>query len=101
MNPSVLPQANGFSFHVPPPAIEQPPQIFGGFSTDGSPHPPHLSGPIFGDDSGMLLSDEGFDHNDPKRRRIARVRYTCMCMEKWKKCANINSRLAICAARKK
>ena len=76
MNPPVLPQANGFSFHVPPPhTVEQPPQIFGGYSADGSSLPPTLSGQIFGDDPGLLLGDEGLDHNDPKRRRIARVQY--------------------------
>lgn len=76
MNPPVLPQASGFSFHVPPPhAVEQPPQIFGGFSADGTSLPPALPGPIFGDDPSLLLGEEGLDHNDPKRRRIARVCY--------------------------
>ena len=101
MNPSVLPQANGFSFHVPPPATEHPPQIFGGYSTDGSPLPPNLSGPIFGDDSGMLLSDEGLDHNDPKRRRIARVYDTYTYRVRRKTTANIETRPAICAVRRK
>jgi hypothetical protein len=48
---------------------QQPPQIFGAYTSDGSPIAPSLpGGNYFGD-----LNDGGFDENDPKRRRIARV----------------------------
>jgi hypothetical protein len=49
---------------------QQPPQIFGGYNSDGTPLPATLSaGAYFGD-----LNDGSIDENDPKRRRIARVR---------------------------
>ena len=54
-----------------PPLMNQPPQIFGGYTEHGIPihHlPPDLVGaPMFGDHS--LLEDS----NEAKRRRIARV----------------------------
>ncbi len=49
---------------------QQPPQIFGAYASDGTPIPASLPpGSYFGD-----LNDGGLDENDPKRRRIARVR---------------------------
>lgn len=49
---------------------QQPPQIFGGYNSDGTPLPATLPpGAYFGD-----LNDGSIDENDPKRRRIARVR---------------------------
>jgi hypothetical protein len=56
------------AFDVPG-TLNQPPQIFGGFNSDGSPAPPVLPGPIFQDHGDVGSADE----NDPKRRRIARV----------------------------
>ena len=52
-----------------PPLMNPPPQIFGGYSTDGlsSMNMQDLSQPIFGDGS---LMDESIE---AKRRRIARV----------------------------
>lgn len=48
----------------------QPPQIFGAYNPDGTPIPASLPpGAYFGD-----YNDGGVDENDPKRRRIARVR---------------------------
>jgi hypothetical protein len=50
-------------------AAQQPPQIFGTYH-DGSPMAPMpYQGAYFGDGT-----DAGLDDNDPKRRRIARVR---------------------------
>ncbi|KIV85314.1 hypothetical protein PV11_01019 [Exophiala sideris] len=59
---------------------QQPPQIFGGYNTDGTPIPASLPpGAYFGD-----LNDGSIDENDPKRRRIARA---CdMCRKKKIKC---------------
>ena len=49
---------------------QQPPQMFGGYNPDGSPMPPVLPpGNYFSDGLDM------YDENDPKRRRIARVRF--------------------------
>jgi hypothetical protein len=56
---------------APPPLINQPPQIFGGYTEHGMPlhHlPPELTAQMFGDPSGLLD-----DANEAKRRRIARV----------------------------
>jgi hypothetical protein len=53
-----------------PGIVNQPPQIFGGFNSDGTPAPPVLTGPIFQDHGDVGSADD----NDPKRRRIARVR---------------------------
>jgi hypothetical protein len=53
-----------------PGIVNQPPQIFGGFNADGSPAAPTLPGPIFQDHGDTGSADD----NDPKRRRIARVR---------------------------
>jgi hypothetical protein len=52
-----------------PGIVNQPPQIFG-FNADGSPAAPTLPGPIFQDHGDTGSADD----NDPKRRRIARVR---------------------------
>lgn len=50
---------------------QHPPQVFGAYNPDGTPIPPTLPlGPYFGD-----LNDGLVDENDPKRRRIARVRH--------------------------
>lgn len=54
---------------APPPLINQPPQIFGGYTQDGIPiqHlPPEIAAQMFPD---TLLDDA----NEAKRRRIARV----------------------------
>jgi hypothetical protein len=55
-----------------PGIANQPPQIFGGLNPDGSPAQPVLSGPLFQDYGDVGSADD----NDPKRRRIARVRAT-------------------------
>ncbi|KXJ92683.1 fungal-specific transcription factor domain-containing protein [Microdochium bolleyi] len=74
---------NAGSFHIPgmapPPLINQPPQIFGGYGHDGMPlMPPDIAAQLGFDPS---LFD---DVNDPKRRRIARA---CdMCRKKKIKC---------------
>ena len=50
-------------------ATQQPPQIFGAYDHNGSPlGPMGYQGAYFGE------SLDGLDENDPKRRRIARVR---------------------------
>ncbi|KAH0562606.1 hypothetical protein GP486_002712 [Trichoglossum hirsutum] len=65
-----------------PPLMNPPPQIFGGYNSDGSPIPATLPGPIFSHGHISMGSDDG--HNDPKRRRIARA---CdMCRKKKIKC---------------
>ncbi|KAH0542897.1 hypothetical protein FGG08_002757 [Glutinoglossum americanum] len=65
-----------------PPLMNPPPQIFGGYTSDGSPIPATLPGPIFPHGQTSMGSDDG--HNDPKRRRIARA---CdMCRKKKIKC---------------
>ncbi|KEY69899.1 hypothetical protein S7711_06454 [Stachybotrys chartarum IBT 7711] len=74
-------------FHIPgmqapPPMMNPPPQIFGGFSPDGLPSMPHLppdlSAHMFPD---SILLDES---SEAKRRRIARA---CdMCRKKKIKC---------------
>lgn len=54
-----------------PSLINQPPQIFGGYTHDGLPlqHlPPDLTAQMFGDPNALLD-----DANEAKRRRIARV----------------------------
>lgn len=62
-------------FQIPgmaPSIVHQPPRIFGGYGPDGMQVPqlhPDLAAHMF-TDSAMLLDDS----NDPKRRRIARVR---------------------------
>ena len=58
-----------------PSLINQPPQIFGGYTHDGMPlqHlPPDLTAQMFGDPNGLLD-----DANEAKRRRIARVSPGC------------------------
>ena len=52
-----------------PTIANPPPTIFGAYNHDGTPIPPVLSGPIFGDHGDVGSADD----NDPKRRRIARV----------------------------
>ena len=70
----------GLEFDIPP-IMNQPPQIFGAYNADGSPIPPVLNDQVFGDPN-----DGSFDDiNDPKRRRIARVRL--------RHCRNYESRL--------
>lgn len=55
------------NFEIPT-ILNPPPTIFGGYNPDGTPIPPALPGPVFGDvDLGSA------DDNDPKRRRIARA----------------------------
>lgn len=49
--------------------MNQPPQIFGAYTSDGSPIPPVLTDSMFGD----LHDGSADDANDAKRRRIARV----------------------------
>lgn len=59
----------------PPPLVNQPPQIFGSYSADGSPIQAQLPGNLFDDGLGLGPQDGGDDgQGDPKRRRIARVR---------------------------
>ncbi|KAK7531764.1 fungal-specific transcription factor domain-containing protein [Phyllosticta citribraziliensis] len=68
----------------PPPLVNQPPQIFGNYNPDGSPVPPHLSGPLFDDSMAMAPGDDGDGQGEHKRRRIARA---CdMCRKKKIKC---------------
>jgi hypothetical protein len=62
----------------PPPLLNPPPQIFGGYTPDGLPLqqlPPELAAQMFGDHG---LMD---DTNEAKRRRIARVR--CPWVQAW------------------
>ncbi|KAK2603769.1 hypothetical protein QQS21_004054 [Conoideocrella luteorostrata] len=75
----------GFQMHgmPPPPLMNQPPQIFGGYSTEGLPNvpqmPPDLAAHMF-PDAHLLMEDS----NEAKRRRIARA---CdMCRKKKIKC---------------
>ncbi|KAI9717736.1 MAG: hypothetical protein M1812_004465 [Candelaria pacifica] len=64
-----------------PPLVNPPPQIFGGFTSNGSPITASLPGPIFTEDEGSLGIEES---NEAKRRRIARA---CdMCRKKKIKC---------------
>ncbi|EOD52706.1 putative fungal specific transcription protein [Neofusicoccum parvum UCRNP2] len=69
----------------PPPLVNQPPQIFGSYSADGSPIQAQLPGNLFDDGLGLGPQDGGDDgQGDPKRRRIARA---CdMCRKKKIKC---------------
>jgi hypothetical protein len=69
--------SNGIHYFGASPLANAPRRVFGSFSADGSPVPPHNAIPpgIFADDLsgyGMDDGDHG-DHGDPKRRRIARV----------------------------
>ncbi|KAI9737576.1 MAG: hypothetical protein M1834_009731 [Cirrosporium novae-zelandiae] len=75
------PMQEGGDFEIPP-LRNQPPQIFGGVDSDGSPLiPTSLPGPIFTDDQRPSQNEDG---NDAKRRRIARA---CdMCRKKKIKC---------------
>lgn len=85
MDSSPVNQGNGLNFLAPPPpAVNQPPMIFGSYSADGSPVPASLSAPIFTDDGASMGMDDGADQGDAKRRRIARA---CdMCRKKKIKC---------------
>jgi hypothetical protein len=58
---------------MPPPLLNQPPQIFGAYGPDGLPALSHYSHDLAAHmfpDSSMLLDDT----NEAKKRRIARVR---------------------------
>ncbi|KAJ9659351.1 hypothetical protein H2201_007376 [Coniosporium apollinis] len=85
MDSSPVNQSSGLNFLAPPPpAVNQPPMIFGSYSADGSPVPASLSAPIFTDDGASMAMEDGADQGDPKRRRIARA---CdMCRKKKIKC---------------
>lgn len=61
--------SDAYGFDMPSNLMSQPPQIFGAYNPDGSPAQAALSGSIFGDNEAGSM-----DENDPKRRRIARVR---------------------------
>lgn len=64
-----------------PPVLNPPPTVFGGYTSDGSPIPPSLPGPIFAHD---VAAQSIEDANEAKRRRIARA---CdMCRKKKIKC---------------
>ncbi|OJD19708.1 hypothetical protein AJ78_00331 [Emergomyces pasteurianus Ep9510] len=68
----------GFDMNM---VVNQPPQIFGAYNTDGSPITPSLQGPVFSEDQ---LTGNMEESNDAKRRRIARA---CdMCRKKKIKC---------------
>jgi hypothetical protein len=57
----------------PPPILNQPPQIFGGYGPDGLPNVPQMPSDLAAHmfaDAHLLMEDT----NDAKRRRIARVR---------------------------
>lgn len=54
-----------------------PPQIFGNFTTDGSALTPALSQDFFPDPSAPFGYDDHQDSSDPKRRRIARACDAC------------------------
>ncbi|KZF24167.1 fungal-specific transcription factor domain protein [Xylona heveae TC161] len=72
---------DGMTPQATTPLMNPPPQVFGRFTPGGSPISPVLSGPIFPQDASAQTSDE---HNDGKRRRIARA---CdMCRKKKIKC---------------
>lgn len=73
MNPSVNDPSNAINYFGASPLNNAPRRVFGSFSGDGSPIPPHaLPAGMFTDDlSGYGLDDS--EHGDPKRRRIARV----------------------------
>ncbi len=72
MDHSTLPPGTDLNFHQPPPLLNPPPRIFGSLSANGSPLQANFPGPFFPDD-GALLGDDGGEHSDAKRRRIARV----------------------------
>jgi len=68
----------GAGYHFSSSLSNQPPQVFGSFSIDGSPSTRNLGTPIFADDVTALLGEDGLDHGgDPKRRRIARACDMC------------------------
>lgn len=57
----------------PPPIMNQPPQIFGGYGPDGLPNAPQIPADLAAHmfpDTHLLMEDT----NEAKRRRIARVR---------------------------
>lgn len=85
MDSSPLNQSNGLNFLAPPPpAVNQPPIIFGDYSADGSPIAASLSAPLFTDDGASMGMEDSADQGDAKRRRIARA---CdMCRKKKIKC---------------
>ena len=63
------PQQEETAFELPQ-LSNPPPQIFGGYNTDGSAVAAQLPGPLFTDDQAQLSVEE---NNEAKRRRIARV----------------------------
>ena len=63
-------QPNG-SYDLPP-IVNPPPQFFGGNGTQASPTLPTFD---FNDNLEGQDQEGGHDDNDPKRRRIARVRF--------------------------
>jgi hypothetical protein len=97
MMESLRHDANGYQMphNMPaPPLMNPPPQIFGGYGNDGLPMQPNM-GDMFGD--GTLLDES----NEAKRRRIARVGWSCndMHVRSWQSLTC--NRLAICVGRKK
>jgi len=52
--------------------MHTPPQIFGGMNGENNMFTSSLGGQFHSEDDNYGFED-GFDHNDPKRRRIARV----------------------------
>lgn len=62
--------------------LSQPPQIFGNYPSDGPPVTPTLPTDLFTETAGFGIQDgihdfETHDHNDPKRRRIAKACDAC------------------------
>jgi len=63
----------GFQMPIPPPPIiNQPPQIFGGYTEHGIPIPPQLPPDLM---AAQMFGDPGLleDTTEAKRRRISRV----------------------------
>ena len=60
-----------------PPITNPPPQYFGGNGNQASPTLPSFE---FNDGLEGQDQDGGHDENDPKRRRIARVRLICVML---------------------
>ena len=94
-----LDQANGLSYSGPPPIMNPPPQIFGGYTADGEPLSESLQAGMFSDEQFYANGDDLGGQGDAKRRRIARVGISPYTMG-WKVLTNA-SRHAICVARKR
>lgn len=62
---------DGMGFDMPM-LMNQQSNLYGPYAHDASPVPPGLAGPSMNDEPVM---GSGEDHNDAKRRRIARVGY--------------------------